>query len=221
MTLKFTKVKIGKPENKKKMLSHYPDYVEMWAIEARELPETTPDGEEPIIWRLLTTHELKDVQDALRCIEWYALRWIIEELFRVLKSKGMQIEDSQLETGTALKKQLVMALQAALTTMTLKLAYDKNHQAKANIFFSQQELRFIEILSQTVEGSTKKQQNPFDRGTLAYCSWVFARLSGWSGYASQPKPGYISIKRGLDIFQIKYEGYMLAMNVLNNNEYKE
>ncbi|WP_083631473.1 IS4 family transposase [Labilibacter marinus] len=220
MSLRYAKVKIAKPKSKTKKPTGDPEYIEMYTIEAREFPETVPKKEEPILWRLLTTHQISNAQDALQCIEWYSTRWIIEELFRILKSKGMQIEDSQLETGVALKKQLIMALQVALTTMTLKIAYDKNHVVKANILFSPSELDFIQILNQTMEGDTQKQKNPFNIGSIAYCSWVFARLSGWSGYASQPRPGYISLKRGLDIFRIKYEGYSLAMSVLNNNELK-
>ncbi len=221
MTLKFAKVKIAKPKNRKQELIDYPDYIEMWAIEARELPESTPKDEEPVLWRLLTTHALSNVQDALQCIEWYSMRWLIEELFRVLKSKGLQIESSQLETGAGLKKQVVMALQVALTTMTLKMAYDNNHKIKASILFSRDEIQFFRILNETLEGNTQKQKNPFLKDSLAYCSWVLSRLSGWSGYASQSKPGYISIKCGLDIFRIKYEGYALAMSLLNNNELKE
>lgn len=218
LSLKFTKVKLKRPQNSR--LKGYPEFVEMWAIEAHELAESVPDNEEPIVWRLLTTHQVEDVKSALQCIEWYAQRWIIEELFRVLKSKGLQIESSQLETGSALKKQLVMALQVAMTTMSLKMAYDSNHQVKATVQFSKDELFFMQALNATLEGNTQKQKNPFEKTSLAYCSWVCARLSGWSGYASQGKPGYISIKEGLDKFRIKYDGYLLAMSVLNNNELK-
>ncbi|MBS2214049.1 IS4 family transposase [Carboxylicivirga mesophila] len=218
LTLKFTQVKLSRPQNSR--LNEYPEYVEMWAIEAHELAETVPENEEPIIWRLLTTHPVEDVQSDLQCIEWYAQRWIIEELFRVIKSKGLQIEASQLTTGVALKKQLVMALQVALTTMSLKMAYDNNHKIKATVQFSEDEIVFMEAVSKTLEGNTQKQKNPFAPETLAYCSWVCARLSGWSGYASQGNPGYISIKQGLDRFKLKYEGYRLAMSILNNNNGK-
>ncbi len=213
MALKYVKVKIKKPQ--KAHMENYPDFVEVWAIEARELQKTTPAGEAPVLWRLLTSHSITTVEDAMKCLEWYSNRWFIEELFRVMKSKGLELEASQLETGAALKKQVVMALQIALTVMMLKLSLNKKQQVKAEITFSAEQIEFIKLLMTEIEGKTKKQQNPYPKRTLAWCAWAIARLSGWSGYKSHGPPGYISIKNGLDIFHNKFEGYQVALNFLN------
>lgn len=213
MSLRYTKVKLQKPINRD--LKNYPDYVEVWAIEAREMDQTVPENEEPILWRLLTTHPLIDQQDAINCITWYKARWHIEELFRVLKSKGLQIESSQLETGAALKKLTIMALQVALTTMTLKLSLNKPDKIPAGIVFTKGQIEFIKLLLNNVEGKTEKQKNPYPKESLPWAAWTIARLSGWVGYKSQGPPGYISIKRGLDYFNSNYQGYEIAMNLLN------
>ncbi len=220
MSLRYKKVNIKKPKNKK--LDNYPNYVEMWAIQAEELKESVPDGEEPILWRLLTTHSIESTQDAMKYIQWYKTRWLIEELFRVLKSKGLQIESSQLETGAALKKLVIMALQVALTTMTLKMSLNNKQQLSARITFTPIQIQFFTILMNSLEGKTQKQKNPYPKNTLAWAAWAIARLSGWSGYGSHGPPGYISIKLGLDIFLNKFEGYEMALNFLNVKDvYKE
>jgi len=220
MTLKYSKVKIKKPDNQH--LKDSPDYIELWAIEAREKTGTVPESESPILWRLLTTHDIDSVETVQKYVEWYSYRWHIEELFRVLKKKGLEVESSQLETGAGLKKLIVMSLQVAITIMTLKLSIQNSIKTKAEILFTPTQLKFLEILMSTVEGKTKKQKNPYQYQTLAWCAWGIARLSGWSGYTSQGPPGYISIKNGLDIFYDKYDGFKLAVNVLNKKDvYKE
>ena len=52
MSLKYEKVKIKHPKNRP--LENRPSNVEMWAIEVKELPESVPGKEDPVLWRLLT-----------------------------------------------------------------------------------------------------------------------------------------------------------------------
>lgn len=220
MSIRFTKVKLKKPRSRD--LSDYPDFIEVFAVQASELPESVPDGEKPILWRLLTTHKINEKAQAIQCVEWYKTRWHIEELFRVLKSQGLQLESSQLESGAGLKKLTVMALQVALTTMTLKLAMHKAEPIDAGVVFSEEQTDFIKLLLRTIEGKTQKQKNPHPEQTLSWAAWTIARLSGWSGYKSHGPPGYISIKKGFDIFQNKYQGYKIAIELINPGDvYKD
>ena len=219
IAIKWVKVKIKKP--RKANMGNYPPSVEMWAIEAREVQETVPNGEAPIHWRLLTTHQIITVEDAIKCVEWYSNRWLIEELFRLIKSKGFELEAAQLETGAGLKKLLVMTLQVALTVMMLKLSLNKKENIKAEAVFNKHQVKFIELLLSKVDGKTTKQKNPHPFQTLSWAVWIIARLGGWSGYKSQGPPGYISIKNGLDIFYNKFEGYKIALEIMNKDVYKE
>lgn len=218
MSLKYEKVRILHPKNRP--LEKKPSYVELWAIEARELPGSVPENEAPILWRLLTTHKINSAEDALRCVGWYSQRWFIEELFRVLKSKGLLIESAQLETGAALKKLAIIALQVALTAMTLKLSLSSDQKVTANLVFTKEHLHFLSIYMQKLEGRTKKLSNPYEKGTLQWATWAIARIGGWSGYISQGPPGYITIKDGLDRFFEKYDGFQLAFNIYNKDVYK-
>lgn len=216
MSLKYEKVNICHPKNRP--FESRPRYVEMWAIEARELPESVPGKEDPVIWRLLTTHTIDSIEDALKCVEWYNQRWFIEELFRVLKSKGLAIEESQLETGGGLKKLAVIALQVALTTMTLKLSLSNSHKVSADRIFSKEQLHFLSIYMETLEGKTEKLKNPYKKGSLQWATWGMGRLGGWSGYQSQGPPGYISIKNGTDRFYDKADGFIMAVKYFKRKD---
>lgn len=218
IAVRYEEVKIKKPSRLKS--ESYPAYVKLWAIEARELPESTPQGEEPILWRLLTTHQVNSIEDAMTYIGWYKQRWLIEELFRVLKKQGLDIESSQLSTGAAMKKLTVLALHVALVTMLLKLALQSKQELNSNIVFNAEQQGFLQLLNEEVQGKTQKQKNPYSINTLAWAAWIIARLSGWSGYGSHGPAGYISLKRGLDRFNDRFTGYSIAMKHLRD-VYKE
>ncbi len=216
MSLRYEKVKISHPINRKK--GNKPDYVELWAIEARELTESVPSNEDPVLWRLLTTHKIKVITDALTYIEWYSLRWLIEELFHIIKSKGFCIESAQLEKGAGLKKLCVLALQAGLIIMALKLSLKNNHKIRASLLFSKEELIFLKIYMQELEGKTEKLKNPHKKDTVQWAAWAIARLGGWSGYESQGPPGYITLKNGLDRFNDKVESFVAVMKYFKKRD---
>lgn len=202
-------------------IGDYPDSVEMNCIYVVERSQTVPPGEEPIEWRLYTTHQIDTVEQAMQCVQWYRARWYIEELFRILKSDGLDIESSQLESGLGLKRLMLFCLQAALQIMIIKIAYDqKREDCDAKLVFSNKQIAFLKILQPTLEGKTERQKNPFTIYSLAWSAWIVARLGKWTGYSSQGPPGYITVKKGMDIFYIKYDAFELALDALKD-VYKE
>lgn len=99
MEVRSRQVSLRRPRTASRTL---PETVTVWAVDTCERPETVPPTETPIHWRLLTTHPVRQVTDAQQVIRWYPLRWLIEELFRVLKRQGFNVEASQLGDGKAL-----------------------------------------------------------------------------------------------------------------------
>jgi len=95
MALKWEKVKLCHP-SRKPMKGGNTDFIGLTVIEARELPESVKQGEDPISWTLLTTHKVRNAADALRYVGWYSQRWLIEELFHLLKTKGLCFEEASL-----------------------------------------------------------------------------------------------------------------------------
>ena len=205
MELRFGEVTLQRPD---KVTSQYPDHLTVNCIYVVEKAETTPANESPIEWRLLTTHPLETIEDAMQCVEWYKLRWQIEEVFRLLKSDGMNVEAAQLESGEALQRIVLLSLVAALQIMSLKLSYDrKDEQTSITLIFNSLQIALFKVLLRMVEGKTLKQKNPFKKDSLAWAAWIIARLGHWDGYSSQGPPGYITFKRGMQRFGERLELY--------------
>ena len=177
----------------------------LYAIEAREITPCLQKDQSPVLWRLLTTHTVETLQQALQCIQWYKQRWLIEELFRVMKTKGFQIESSQLGRGAGIKKLVALVLESALQVMRMKLALDGQHLHTAELIFSKKQILFLSILLKTVEGKTEKQKNPYPEKTIAWAAWIIARLGKWTGYKAHGPPGYMTIKNGFETFNIQYK----------------
>ncbi len=101
--------------------------VALWVVDVCEIDP--PAGQDPMHWRLLTTHTVTTVAEARQIVAWYRMRWIIEQVFRALKSHGLRIEDLQMEEARGFTKLAVVALIAAVRSMQLVLARDSNSLA--------------------------------------------------------------------------------------------
>ena len=85
--------------------------VRLWYIEAREVGYS---GKDALCWRLLTSIEVANIDMAYLCIEWYAWRWMIEEVFRILKKEGYDIEASELESPAAVRKLALLIMETCI-----------------------------------------------------------------------------------------------------------
>ena len=206
MAVRFGRVRIRRPGRCSD--PNAPDEIELFAIEAREL--NPPGGEEPIHWRLLTTHPVESVEQALTVIGWYRLRWHIEQLFRTLKRQGLRIEQSVVEDGEALEKLAVIALIAAAMTMQLVAAPPASTPRRPAASSHLQQIIVLAILLKNLQGRTPKQQNPIPPDSLASAAWTIARLGGWTGYPSDKSNGPITMRDGLERFYAIAHGYNLA-----------
>ena len=72
-------------------------------VQARE-HGTTPPGERPIEWTLLTNRPILTTQNLLDVVFGYSMRWRIEELHRTWKSGACRVEQTQLRSTSAVIK---------------------------------------------------------------------------------------------------------------------
>jgi hypothetical protein len=96
--------------------------------------------------------------------------------------------------------------------MQLVLAWKAGSQGPlANRVFDDEQIRVLHALQQKVQGSTEKQQNPFEPESLAWAAWTIARLGGWTGYNSDKSRGPITMRDGLERFNGMVDGFRLAV----------
>jgi hypothetical protein len=207
LELRFGEVTIARPAH---ISAHAaPPQVILRVVDVCEYD--VPPGEKPIHWRLSTTHEVKDIKAALRIVEWYRLRWNIEQLFWTMKSQGFDIESSQLETADALMKLAIVTARTACRVMRLVRARDGQVPQSARDLFDPGQIELLAALQLQFEGRTARQKNPHPPETLAWAAWVIARLGGWKGYSkSEGPPGNLTIRRGLAEFDRIWHGYTLG-----------
>lgn len=204
--VRFCKVEIAKPKRLKK--AGIAVEVPLHVIEVKEIPKG--GVAHPIHWRILTTHPVDSYGQAIDIINKYRLRWYIEQLYRLLKTKGFAIESSELETGWAIRKLTVMTLNAALRVMQLRLAHNNEQSQPIEHVFGEGEINCLKQINKKLQGDTQTSKNNNDQAKLAWATWIIGRLGGWKNYNSKRPPGPIILKRGLDKFESMYEGWKLC-----------
>jgi hypothetical protein len=183
LTVRFRQVSLAAPS---RHASQPP--LTLWAIEAREL--RPPKGATPICWRLLTTLPVSTLESALEKVAWYAQRWQIEVLHKVLKS-GCQIEQRQLHTAVRLERALSVDLVVAWRLLALCKAAREQPDAAVSAWLSQAEWQAL--WCQVHQRVVPPKQAPTVRQAIR---WI-AGLGGFMGRRGDGEPGPITLWRGL------------------------
>jgi Transposase DDE domain len=191
-----------------------PPSVTLTLVEVHEIEP--PKGHKPIVWRLLTTLPVCGQPDefaaANEIIQLYRLRWRIEQLFRATKSDGVQLEQTQVHEAARLFKLAAVGLIAAARTIQLVDARDGSTRPASDVA-DDDLLLAAEVIGPTLEGKTLKQQNPHPKRSLAWLSWIAARLGGWNCYYKPPGPKIM--RAGWTKLNAMVDGYLLARATQN------
>jgi IS4 transposase len=208
LAVRFTPVVLRRPLHGARTL---PATVNLTVVDVRET-SAPADGSPPVHWRLLTTHDVNNVAAARRIVDLYRLRWTIEEYFRTLKTAGFEIEDADLSDPRAMMNLVAAASIAAVTVMQLVKGRDGADQRSLTDAFEPDDQRILDAICEKLEGKTIRQKNPHPKGTLAFASWVIARLGGWTAYYGKPGPKVMRL--GFEAFQrIKFGVTLGLQNV--------
>ena len=208
VAVRFTTARLARPRNG--LREGLPASLAVTVVDVRE--ETPSDGESPVHWRLLTTHQAASAAEAFAVVDLYRRRWAIEQLFRTLKTQGFDIEGLLIEDEAPRRRLVMAALIAAITVQQLVHARDGQAAAPGPLrpvtdAFEPEDQPLLEAFCAKLEGKTERQKNPHPKGSLAYAAWVCARLGGWTGYYG--KPGPIVMLEGWRYFQAAKHGAAL------------
>ena len=94
---------------------------------------------------------MTNAEQAWRIVDWYKRRWLIEQFFRVLKTQGFRLEDSQIATAERLLELVAIAAKAAVITIQLLQARDGRGQQPIHLAFNANEVAALTALNQDIE----------------------------------------------------------------------
>lgn len=141
-------------------------------------------------WMLLTTHPIETTRHVCDVVKSYALRWRIEEFHRMWKRGYCRVEDTQLQSRSAITKWATILAAVATRAMRLTHLARTTPDVSALTEFSATELRAIIALRQP------KGIAPDHTPTLGVAVRWLAEFAGhagpWSGH-----PGPTLVGRGL------------------------
>ena len=156
---------------------------------------TTPDGEEPLDWTLLTNHPVDTLEQARLVIDSYEKRWRIEEVHKTWKSGGCGVESSQLHTGAAAMKWSTILFTVAVRIERIKHLTRTSPDEPASVELSSHEIRALVLLKRKYKKRT--ETIPDAMPTIAQAARWIADLGGYTGKSSGGPFGSITLGRGL------------------------
>jgi hypothetical protein len=156
----------------------------VWTIESG----TTPPGEKPLNWMLLTTRPTDNFTDAKHVIFGYSMRWRVEEFHKAWKTGHCDVEDVQLRGDRAIR--IWTTLHAAVAMRLLRMTYLAREQPTlpAADEFTEDEIHAVYLAKK--QAWTGKAKPSIAKITL----WI-AELGGYFGKSVGP-PGMIVLSRG-------------------------
>lgn len=214
LEIRYGQVTLPWPKDKKKTTyRNNQSGIEAYIVDIKECTHKGYSTEKPLHWRLITTRTIQTLEQAEQIIKLYEQRWKIEEYFKLLKTDCFDIENTELTRGRTIRKLILYVMKVGIKIQHLKASRSGETNSKINTIFTEQEIDCIWKLSPKLEGGTEKQKNPYDRNSLAFASWVIARLGGWKEfYDPKRPPGSKTFVWGLE----KFENIMFAKTLFED-----
>jgi hypothetical protein len=165
---------------------------------------TTPQGEKPLDWMLLTNAPLDRVEAARQVVLGYSTRWRVEEFHKTWKSGGCNVEDTQLRSRNAIIRWATILAVVATRIERLKRLARTTPDRPASEELTPVEIEVLVALKR--EDKKRTESVPDGTPTLAQAVRWLADLGGYTGKSSGGPPGSITIGRGLERLRFAVRG---------------
>jgi len=163
--------------------------IQLNLVHVREEP--APEGAERLEWFLLTSLAVQTRKDAERILQWYRLRWRIEDWHRVLKS-GCKVEYLGHRTGERIERAVTINAVIAWRLAAMTLMGRETPELPPETLFSEIELAALEDFAKD------RRLDPPDN--LGRAVRTLAMLGGYLGFKRKryAHPGH----------KVMWEGYL-------------
>jgi hypothetical protein len=158
------------------------------------------DVKEPVEWMLLSSEPVQRFEDALRIVDYYGCRWLIEEYHQCLKS-GCKVEQRQLEDFARLQPLIGMLSIVAMRLLQLKNDVRLTPEKPA-IECVPTEL--VHTLARLI-----KEKNP-EQMTIRRFTHEVAKRGGFMGRKNDGEPGWRTLWQGWQELSLIHVGYEMA-----------
>jgi len=193
LNVNWLKVSLRSPARPKRQIGQLPNLeetvVHLWG--------QNPENGEVIEWFLYTDIEINSLEDAVKIAQYYALRWIIEDYHKTLKT-GLRAENLQFETAPPIFAAIALMSVVAIRLIDLRERLRVNPDAPAN----ESGLNELEL---KVLGKYLKRELK----TVKCVALAIGRLGGHQNRKSDGMPGLLTLWWGMSRFLTLMEGVLL------------
>ena len=169
-----------------------------------------PKGVAPLCWRLYTTEPIGSMDDALKIVRYYELRWRVEEFHKAWKSAGTQVESLRLQKRKNLEKMIVITAFVSIRLLQLRELVSDTSQAKetcCSSFFNDVEWR---LLWSKTESKPIPQKPP----SLFWAYYALAKLGRWYDSKHTGRVGWNALWKGWYNLTQLIDGARLVQNIV-------
>jgi hypothetical protein len=156
-----------------------------------------PEGVEPIAWVLMTTEPIATAKQVREVVEIYRTRWMIEELFKALKT-GCAFESRELESYDTLTNALGIFLPVAWNLLLMRATVDATPDVPAEAVLTRVQIALLRArLPKLVPAK------PTASDALRAVAYL-------GGHFIKRRPGWLVLGRGLEELLSMEIGWRLA-----------